>query len=111
MSTASSERGGLEAKLAAPTTQQLTVDRKGVLETESSDVDESTTCYSDNPFEDPNVAEHWKQVYEASRYECREEYDPKFTWTAEEEKRLVRKLDVRVCLWAVSGFTSDIVSI
>lgn len=55
-----------------------------------------------NPFADPVAAEHWRQVYEKSQYECRHVYDPTLTWTEEEEKKIVRKLDWRVCLWAVS---------
>lgn len=56
-----------------------------------------------NPFIDPDVAAHWRDVYEKSTYECRHLFDPNLTWTAEEEKRIVRKLDWRVCLWAVSN--------
>ncbi|KAK9420449.1 putative Major facilitator superfamily (MFS) profile domain-containing protein [Seiridium unicorne] len=59
---------------------------------------------SKNPFIDPTVAAHWKQVYEASTYECRHLFDPNLTWTAEEEKKIVRKLDWRVCLWACVMF-------
>ena len=55
-----------------------------------------------NPFRDSAVAQHWTEVYEKSQYECRHVFDPTLTWTEEEEKRLVRKLDWRVCLWAVS---------
>jgi hypothetical protein len=57
---------------------------------------------SDNPFDDDAVAQHWAAVYSESEYECRHVFDPKLTWTAEEEKQLIRKLDWRVCLWAVS---------
>jgi hypothetical protein len=55
-----------------------------------------------NPFADPVVAEHWRQVYEKSQYECRHVFDPALTWTEEEEKKIIRKLDWRICLWAVS---------
>jgi hypothetical protein len=55
-----------------------------------------------NPFLDPDVEAHWRQVYEDSTYECRHVFDPALTWTEEEEKAIVRKLDWRVCLWAVS---------
>lgn len=55
----------------------------------------------DNPFADDDTAEHWRQVYERCQYECKDVFDPKLTWSAEEERRLVRKLDGRVCLWAV----------
>lgn len=55
----------------------------------------------DNPFADPDVAERYALIYEKAQYECRHIFDPTLTWTAEEEKALVRKLDWRVCLWAV----------
>jgi len=68
----------------------------------TSDSDEDGEAFRKNPFLDPDVAEHWATVYEKSSYECRAEFDPAFTWTEEEEKKLVRRLDWRVCLWAVS---------
>lgn len=55
-----------------------------------------------NPFADPVVADHWREVYEKSQYECRHVFDPNLTWTEEEEKKIIRKLDWRICLWAVS---------
>ena len=58
--------------------------------------------HSKNPFRDPVVAEKWFAAYEKSKYECRHVFDPELTWTDEEERRLVRKIDWRVCLWAVS---------
>ncbi|KAI1197418.1 MFS general substrate transporter [Nemania serpens] len=57
-----------------------------------------------NPFTDPRVAAQWKQVYEDCSYECRHVFDPTLEWTAAEEKKLVRKLDWRVCLWACIMF-------
>jgi hypothetical protein len=54
-----------------------------------------------NPFLDPETATYWKGVYENCDYECRHVFDPKLTWTTREEQQLVRKLDWRVCLWAV----------
>jgi hypothetical protein len=53
----------------------------------------SSEAPSANVFSDPEVAAHWKAVYEKSRYECRAVFDPEFTWTPEEEKKLVWKLD------------------
>jgi len=67
----------------------------------SSESDEEGDQFKKNPFLDPDVAAHWKAVYEASQYECRHVFDPELTWTAEEEKQLVTRLDWRVCLWAV----------
>ncbi|KAF2137134.1 uncharacterized protein K452DRAFT_278940 [Aplosporella prunicola CBS 121167] len=61
--------------------------------------------YSDNHvFSDPTVAEYYMSVYEKADYECRHEFDPKFEWTPEEEKALIRKLDWRVCAWACVMF-------
>ncbi|OQO13005.1 hypothetical protein B0A48_02469 [Cryoendolithus antarcticus] len=57
-----------------------------------------------NPFSDPKIAAHWRQVYEDSNYESRSAFDPDFQWTAAEEKKLVRKLDWRVCLFACVAF-------
>ncbi|KAI1430877.1 MFS general substrate transporter [Xylaria sp. CBS 124048] len=57
-----------------------------------------------NPFADPRVAAHWTQVYEKSRYECRHVFDATLQWSEEEEKRIIRKLDLRVCLWACVMF-------
>ncbi|KAE9366618.1 MFS general substrate transporter [Stipitochalara longipes BDJ] len=70
----------------------------------TSESDEDGEAFRKNPFLDPDVAEHWSIVYEKSRYECRSEFDPAFTWTEEEEKKLVRRLDWRVCLWACIMF-------
>jgi hypothetical protein len=58
-----------------------------------------------NPFSDPDVAAYWISVYEKSHYECRHVVDPKLEWSATEERKLVRKLDWHVCLWAVSLLT------
>lgn len=51
-----------------------------------------------NPFSDPVVAEYYREIYDKAEYECRTAFDPDFDWTAEEEVRLVRKLDFRVAL-------------
>jgi hypothetical protein len=57
-----------------------------------------------NPFSDPKVAEFYREVYETSQYECRGAFDPELEWTPAEEKRIVRKLDLRVCAFACFAF-------
>jgi sugar phosphate permease len=57
-------------------------------------------------FSDPRVAEYWRGVYEKARYEGRHRFDPAFTWTADEELRLRRKVDKRVITWAWLMFFS-----
>ncbi|ODQ67693.1 MFS general substrate transporter [Nadsonia fulvescens var. elongata DSM 6958] len=59
---------------------------------------------NENIFKDPQVAKFFENLYEESQYECRSEFDPDFEWTKEEEKKLLRKLDWRVCLWACIMF-------
>lgn len=43
-------------------------------------------------FAKPEVAEYWRGVYEAAQYEGRHRFDPDVTWSAEEEKKLLRKV-------------------
>ncbi|KAH6672136.1 major facilitator superfamily transporter-like protein [Halenospora varia] len=69
-----------------------------------SESDEDGELFKKNPFLDPDVADHWRSVYEKSEYECRNAFDPTFTWSEEEEKKLVRRLDWHVCLWACVMF-------
>ncbi|OTB20474.1 hypothetical protein K445DRAFT_372077 [Daldinia sp. EC12] len=54
----------------------------------------------DHVFSDPSVAEYWRAKYEKARYENRHRFDPEYKWTAEEERRLVRKIDARIMVWA-----------
>ena len=63
-----------------------------------------TTLDEKNPFSDPKIASNYRQVYEDSRYECRGAFDPDLEWTSAEERKLVRKLDYRVCAFACFAF-------
>lgn len=47
---------------------------------------------SNHVFSDPKVADHWRGVYEKAQYEGLARFDPHITWSAEEEKRLRRKV-------------------
>jgi hypothetical protein len=79
------------------------IPKDSVFGSSPSESDIDSEAYQTNPFLDPDVAAKWALVYEKSQYECRHVFDPEFTWTKEEEKKLVRRLDWRVCLWAVSA--------
>jgi hypothetical protein len=76
------------------------------LETTSASEDSGSVQEFDdvakNPFLDPDVAAHWRKVYDDADYECRHAFDATLTWTEEEEKRVLRKIDWRICSWAVS---------
>jgi len=59
-------------------------------------------------FSNPQTAEYWRSVYEEAKYEGRHRFDPDFTWTAEEERRLVRKVRFDpllccLCMWCRWG--------
>ena len=74
------------------------------LTTSSASEDSSDDEYgalAKNPFLDQDIAAHWRQAYENAQYECRHVFDPTITWTEEEEKRVIRKIDWRICTWAV----------
>lgn len=65
---------------------------------------ESDHSTKNNPFLDPVIAARWRGVYEKASYEARHVFDENLTWSADEERRLIRKLDWHVCLWAVCCF-------
>ncbi|KAJ9611995.1 hypothetical protein H2200_003590 [Cladophialophora chaetospira] len=56
------------------------------------DIDGDYGSYANHVFSDPKVAEYWRNVFEKAHYEGRHRFDPNFTWSAAEEKRLKRKL-------------------
>ncbi len=56
----------------------------------TQDIDGDYGSYGGHVFSDPKVADYWKDVYENARYEGRHRFDPSFTWSAAEEKRLKR---------------------
>jgi hypothetical protein len=95
---------GLQYEGKSPSNNDATVEKGATFASSISDSDEEGEAFKKNPFLDPDVAAHWTAVYEASRYECRHAFDPHFTWSEEEEKKLVRRLDWRVCLWACVMF-------
>ncbi|CCH47013.1 putative membrane protein [Wickerhamomyces ciferrii] len=57
-------------------------------------------------FKDPKTAEYYRKLYESTNYECKDWFDPDYTWTAKEERKLVWKLDWYVTFWAYFMFTA-----
>ncbi|KAK3984423.1 major facilitator superfamily domain-containing protein [Cladorrhinum sp. PSN332] len=51
-------------------------------------------------FSDPSVAKHWRGVYKKAAYENRHRFQSEFQWTAEEEKKVLKKIDVRIMILA-----------
>jgi hypothetical protein len=54
---------------------------------------ESDASLSGNVFADPEVKAYYVGVYEKANYECRHVFDADLTWSKEEEKKIVRRLD------------------
>jgi hypothetical protein len=48
--------------------------------------------YENHQFRDRVTAQYWREVYDKAEYEGRHRFDPNYTWTAEEERKLVRKV-------------------
>ncbi|SJX61620.1 uncharacterized protein SRS1_12605 [Sporisorium reilianum f. sp. reilianum] len=68
--------------------------------------DDAAPLSRNHVFQDEKVAEHWRQLYERTEYENRHRFDPSFEWTVEEERKVVRKVDVRVLAWSWVMFMS-----
>ncbi|KAF2825787.1 MFS general substrate transporter [Ophiobolus disseminans] len=96
--------------MAAPAAVEKQVPVTNASDSGSSDdlSDDRTSqgSHEDHVFKDPVTAQYWREVYDRAQYEGRHRFDPSFTWAAEEEKRLVRKLDLRITLWAWLMFIS-----
>jgi sugar phosphate permease len=73
---------------------------------EVSDEESLSSSATSHIFQDPKVAEYYRNVYEEAGYECRSHFDPKYTWTPEEERKVVWKCDLRVTFWAYIMFTA-----
>ncbi|KAI0010324.1 MFS general substrate transporter [Xylariaceae sp. FL0662B] len=93
-----------EEKVPTPETKRVTPrdsSSSGASEdAPSAEVDQEYGSTSTHVFSDPVKAEHWRNIYEKARYENRHRFDPNYTWTAEEEQRLVKKIDFRIITWA-----------
>lgn len=95
-----------EKSLAGITAQSGFSDSSSSNSSKSTSLAPDSTDLKANPFLDPDVAAHYRALYEQSQYECRHVFDPHLAWTPTEERRLVRKLDWRVSLWACVAFAA-----
>lgn len=76
----------------------------GSFKTDDDASDEQGPAAEHHIFSDPVVAEHWRDIYEKANYENRHRFDPTFTWSPEEERALVRKMDLKIMVWAWTMF-------
>jgi hypothetical protein len=56
---------------------------------------DSDKSLASNIFADPEIRDYYVKLYEDAKYECRHVFDADASWTVEEEKAVVRKLDWR----------------
>lgn len=108
-SSSEDEHRRIPANAQLVTKSGIVIGEDGVI-TKDSDLaglkndDESTGEKLPHIFKDPEVAEYYRNLYEKSQYECRERFDPDFEWTPEEEKKILWRLEYKVCLWACVMF-------
>lgn len=112
----SSSSSGSEARNNDSDANSIRVTKSGVIITEEGvvlkesniaggqDDLESSADKLPHIFKDPEVAEYYRNLYEKSNYECRHRFDPEFEWEPEEEKKIVWRLEFKVCLWACIMF-------
>ncbi|CAK7894651.1 hypothetical protein CAAN1_02S04632 [[Candida] anglica] len=72
----------------------------------SDELNSFTSQKLDHVFQDPAVADYYRSLYQSTDYECKDYFDPEFTWTPQEERKTVWKNDWYVCFWAFIMFTS-----
>jgi hypothetical protein len=58
----------------------------------ADDVRSTHSSIDDHIFKDEATAKYWRNVYDKAQYEGRHRFDPNYTWTEKEEKKLVRKV-------------------
>ncbi|GKT94059.1 allantoate permease [Colletotrichum tofieldiae] len=79
-----------------PTKEVDTTQAQAVTDTSASSLREQVAqkygSTDEHVFSDPSVADHWRKVYEKAQYENRHRFDPNYQWSAEDERKLVRKL-------------------
>jgi hypothetical protein len=74
-------------------------------DTRSSNSDTSSSSSSISESRTFLITGRLEDAYEPiEEYEGRHRYDPKFQWAKEEEKKLVRKIDLRICAWVCLTF-------
>lgn len=95
------EKTGLDSPIQD---SKVGAEAHGSLKTDDDTSDEQASVAEQHIFSDPVVAEHWRAIYEKAGYENRHRFDPTFTWSPEEERALVRKIDLKIMVWAWTMF-------
>lgn len=89
------EIGGIVPRALLQDAELVTAEGNVITKDGVVSIEQSDKSLSTNIFSDPEVKAYYIKVYEKAKYECRHVFDADLTWTKEEEKKLVRKLDWR----------------
>ncbi|THV06580.1 MFS general substrate transporter [Dendrothele bispora CBS 962.96] len=105
--SSSSEKGDLSPTARSFSDEKpplgVPVDRSGGLFKRSKKLDLDSIATQPSVFDDPSTAEIYRPP---SQYENAHRFDPDARWTWREEKALVRKIDIRIMIWAATMFFS-----
>ncbi|KAI9735125.1 MAG: hypothetical protein M1834_001713 [Cirrosporium novae-zelandiae] len=101
-SSENGERRSLENKSNNLSSGELDKPSKGWLGTvHDASSDEDIQDIDKGTFDTAGLTQHYRPI---ETYEGIHRYDPEFQWTAKDEKKLVRKIDARICTWACLMF-------
>lgn len=81
-------------------------DKKDKAFFESTLLDLESVNKDEHIFQDPAIVEYYYNLYEKTKYECRSHFDPEFTWSEKEEKKVTWKNDWHVTFWSFMMFTA-----
>ncbi|KAL3432155.1 major facilitator superfamily domain-containing protein [Aspergillus tetrazonus] len=90
-----------EKKTPPISTGEVEADSRGVSETDDSDREQGRSGFKKGTFNATENPHFYKPI---DTYEGLHRWDPDFEWTEEEERRIVRKIDARVCTFACVTF-------
>ncbi|KAL4909347.1 hypothetical protein BDW74DRAFT_187519 [Aspergillus multicolor] len=90
-----------EKKALPISTGEVEADSRGVSETDDSDKEQGRSGFQKGTFTATEDPRFYKPI---DTYEGLHRWDPDFEWTEEEEKKIVRKIDLRVCTFACVTF-------
>ncbi|TIB96997.1 MFS general substrate transporter [Wallemia mellicola] len=79
------------------------LDKQSLKDEEQS---ETSSLSNNHIFQQPEIAQYWSKIYENAKYENRHRFDPEFTWTPEEEKKVLRKTDLKILVFCIAMFFS-----
>ncbi|KAL5003232.1 major facilitator superfamily domain-containing protein [Aspergillus recurvatus] len=90
-----------EKKTLPISTGEVEADSRGASETDDSDREQGRPKFKKSTFSAAEDPRFYKPI---DSYEGLHRWDPDFEWTDEEERRIVRKIDFRVCTFACVTF-------